>query len=344
MPDEAGTMDKNVNRGVYDTITMETQMTQNQRIITDSFQLRSAYILPVRFIRVPIVAALDGPPLNVQPLPEIASLPTESEKRSKRFHVGAGFMPLVQWQSVKTVRQRPVRPGTLPVAITAEAESPSPGYAWGIDLGLQMNRRWSFWSGAQIRNLQTRTTHHAKMRRADGQWPGSNDTELRFRYMLNTPAGGVAVDVRMEQVDTTLNLPPAEPVTFELHTTQSLQYATIPLLMKYHGGQGRWQFFAGGGLSANFLISNTLEIDRFSSRSLRFRPSRFIRPLAGNEYLRVFSMDFRIGAGVRYQIGRHAGLSFEPVYFGQIIGSTDDPYLQTSSRSLGLNAAVWYKF
>lgn len=335
----------NANSDLNDVETTGTRTTQIARIFTDFLHSHSAFIRPIRVVRVPVVIALDrSPPLTSRPLPEIASLPSGPEKRSSRLYAGAGFMPLILWQSVETVRQRPVRPGTLPVAITAEAESPSLGYAWGIDLGIAANKRWSIWSGAYIRNLQTRTAHHAKMRRADGQWPGGNDTELRFRYMLNTPAGGVAVDVRMEQVDSTLNLPPAEPVSFELHTTQTLQYASVPLLVKYHRGRGRWHIVASGGLSANFLMANTLEIDRFSSRSLRFRPSRFIRPLAGNEYLRTFSLDFRIGAGVRYQLSRSVGLSFEPVYFGQLTGANNDPYLQTSGRSLGLNAAIVYKF
>lgn len=335
----------NASSDLYDVETTGTRTTRIKRIFTDFLHSQSAFIRPIRVIRVPVVIAPDRLlPLKARPLPEISSLPSGPEKRSPRLYAGAGFMPLILWQSVEAMRQRPVRPGTLPVAITAEAESPSLGYAWGIDLGIAANDRWSFWSGAHIRNLQTRTAHQAKMRRADGQWPGGNDTELRFRYMLNTPAGGVAVDVRMEQVDTTLNLPPAEPVSFELQTTQTMQYLSVPLLVKYHDGRGRWRFVASGGLSANFLMSNTLEIDRFASRSLRFRPSRFIRPLAGNEYLRTFSLDFRIGAGVRYQINRSVGLSFEPVYFGQLTGASNDPYLQTSSRSLGLNAAVWYKF
>ncbi|MCB9308088.1 MAG: hypothetical protein H6565_15935 [Lewinellaceae bacterium] len=287
-----------------------------------------------------------SPRLLEQPLPALHPIPVKSGKKTvRKWMLATGVSILASRQSVRSTGQRPAQPGTLPVAITAESQNPAREYSAGIELGRALGKRWELWSGLRLQQLQINTLHIAKMRRVDGQYPGQPvGGDLRFRYLINTPTGGVAVDVRMEQVDTTLQLPPNEPVVFAIQTRQTLKYASLPLFAVYRIGQGRWNAILRGGATFNFLQHNDLVIERFESRTDRFRPAQLLRPLAFNEYLRRFNVGFQMGAGVRFSVSERLSVGLESLYSGQMSSNNGDPYLQTRSYSIGLNASILCKF
>lgn len=225
------------------------------------------------------------------------------------------------------------------------------GEAWstGIRLGLRFNDRWSFWTGAAYKQMQYSSTHRAELVLADrvrrnGIPDISERRRPRFEYDLNTPSGVVAMQVAVEQVDTTVQLQESEPIRMELQHSQKLTYFSVPIMGGVELGNGPLRIKLQGGIWTNFLFDNEFQIDHLRISNPRYRLSRMESPFASQYDLRAVTFDLVAGLGLEYQLNRQFRLSVEPTLVKSLSSTHHNSTINSSTLAAGVGLGVSYSF
>lgn len=162
-------------------------------------------------------------------------------------------------------------------------------------------------------------------------------------YALQDPAGDIAYKYITSSgyayIKPGFGAPPAFgdslAATEAKHT---LQFLTVPVVIKYAIGKNKLSFIPGAGIEANFLTSAKLitEIEDASNRE-----TVFVNKLSGTK---SFYWSMVADAELRYSLNKKFALSLRPVFRYAISPITENNVVETFPYSFGTGLGVAYKF
>jgi hypothetical protein len=196
--------------------------------------------------------------------------------------------------------------------------------------------------------METSSRHRAEFRFKDRHHgpggPGGGNHQHQFQYNLNTPTGVVEVELRVDEADTTIQVPDEEEVAFELKTFQNTSYLSVPFAAKYSLGTGRLRFFVKAGAAINFLLENQFEISERSSLNAHFRFSQGAPASNSRQSLRSISLDYLASLGLEYHFAKSWSLNLEPTFMGNLTSDHNDKFIQSSTYMAGVSGGLSYHF
>jgi hypothetical protein len=165
-----------------------------------------------------------------------------------------------------------------------------------------------------------------------------------FDYILNTSAGAVAIEVRAESSDSTLQIPEDEKIGLEIKTRQNLQYLSIPLYAGYRFGKSKLGLSLKAGLMANILLGKSFEISHIASTNPHFRFSKSPEQRGFQRSLKNVSFDYMASAGLDYAVTNELSLRLEPTITGTLTSIQNASHISSSQFSAGVNVGLMYSF
>ena len=222
----------------------------------------------------------------------------------------------------------------------------------GISLKYQATPRFAITSGLNYRNTTMYATHEPPLKVQDGHHhggpggpggPGGHGNEYDFSCQLNTAYGAIDIDLRAEQIDSSLQIDDNEPVALRIDAKNVRQSLTIPLIMSYRLGKNRFHVDLQGGLLANVLLSNRFEIEDIQFNDLHFKAPEVNDHKGAPKENICLSMDYLAGIGFGYDLTDALSLNITPVVSGSLY-DRDNGTFKTSDFSAGLSTGISYRF
>jgi len=211
-------------------------------------------------------------------------------------------------------------------------------------LGYGLDGQLSLLSGLNYRKNSFTSAHQPVFAFGNMMMGGPGHHQYNVQYQLSTSSGVVSVDLRAGQSDTTLQIPPGEQIGLEIKTTQSQEYLSLPMGLRYRVGTGRLGWNVEGGIIANYLLSSGLAISEIAPSNGKFMHWTGNTSTAGQEGLRRVSLDYFAGIGLEYAVTKSWSLSLEPTVAGSLSNPQKNPDIHSSYYSLGLNTALLFTF
>jgi len=256
-------------------------------------------------------------PNNISNLGKIAKLPlakliTETSTPSfnpiidlginkpSKFSIGLAIAPIYQLHKIEL---QPPFPISIDNSHLFKRRIESYGVHKGVNFGYQLNKRWSLDSGIAYQKLQSNFTHKPRLKFKDHlQNTNPPDGSYDFEYTVITSSGLVGLQLRVDQTDPNSNLNPDENVPLSLETKQTFHYLSVPLLVNYSLGLGRWNLYLEGGFQGRFLADHNFEIKNIESLSskLTSRPNEKFRKPSNRP--KEIALDYVSGVGVSFDI------------------------------------------
>ena len=261
--------------------------------------------------------------------------------------VGVHAMPMVSRRKIKSVREdvhgpTPGHPEMRPSDMASTGQT----LLAGLVLEAAVAPRLQIGLGADYQTVDYETTHKIRFKfkeRVHGPGPG-NDHEHEFQYDLNTAAGTVEMEVRAESSEAAQDIPDDEKVEAEIKTSQHLAFFSMPLYASYRFGEGRLRVLAKGGIMFNFLLDNDFTIGPINSFNPKFEFRRNQNQIGSPSNLQSVSADFIAGLGLEYRLTKGMSLRLEPTVIGSLTSLHNNPRIESSEFSAGLNIGMIYSF
>lgn len=158
----------------------------------------------------------------------------------------------------------------------------------------------------------------------------NNSGDIKFRYNTSSGYGFLLPS---------FNISPL--LGDSLSTSYSnliLEYAGIPLSIKYAVGKGKYKFGIGAGVSVNFLTRSLVETEVKSQQNAE---TEIITRLEG---LRKINVSFIISPEVQYNVFSKWAISARPFLKYSLMPINNRNIVKTYSYALGLGAGLTYKF
>lgn len=302
-------------------------------------------------------------PKQIQPLAlptAKLALPNSSiviaPKLSRSTRIGVHATPMVSELSINDVKDEdrggpcPGCPGNgKPKAFDTERKIVGQSLSLGLKLEKQVMPRLSLGTGLDYRKLSYEATHKLDLpfKDRDGHHthiPGHGDNEHEFEYDLNTAVGSISMDLRAVSTDTTIAIADDEEVAAKIHTTQQLSYASLPLYAQYNFGNGRLRLLAKAGVVFNFMLSNQFRVDAVESLNPKFDFRQNDQQGGKASDLQSVTLDYVAGLGLEYRLSKALSLRLEPTVVGSLTSRHNNPNIQSSELSAGLDMGVFYSF
>lgn len=280
---------------------------------------------------------------NAVPLLQTAASMPMAEALAKKGRFSAGFHLMLMTLQEKITPAIPAHHGGM-MHFQDETRSSGQTIFAGLTLGYGPNGRLGLLSGLGYRKNSFTSAHQPVFAFGNMMMGGPGHHQYNVQYQLSTSSGIVSVDLRAEQSDTTLQISPGEQIGLEIKTTQSQEYLSLPMGLRYRVGTGRLGWNVKGGIIANYLLSSDLGISEIAPSNGKFMHWTGNASIAGQEGLRRFSLDYFAGIGLEYAVTKSWSLSLEPTVAGSLSNPQKNPDIRTSYYSLGLNAALLFTF
>ncbi|MDQ6888662.1 MAG: hypothetical protein M3Z56_00045 [Bacteroidota bacterium] len=152
---------------------------------------------------------------------------------------------------------------------------------------------------------------------------------VNFRY--NCSAGYSFVNV------TSSNVPVAGDSLNALHSSNTLEYIGVPLVVKHKFTKGRFSLITGAGIAANFLTKGNIETTVQTSTGNKSVSTNKI------EGLKSLYFNGSVLAGAEYKLSRTLGIAFTPTARFAITSINKDTPVKTNLNSVGLTVGVTIK-
>ncbi|MCC6726910.1 MAG: hypothetical protein IT258_20575 [Saprospiraceae bacterium] len=287
--------------------------------------------------------------------PSISNIVPAFAQTSRRFSVGLQAMPMLTKASVKEVREHDEGPGNPNnpggpdpfdehKSFTAKDTTSFKSWMTGLAFEAQITPRLRLGTGLAYRTYDNETTHEICFDFKDREPHHGNQHEYDFAYNLNTAAGAVEMTVRAESDDPAFNISDTAKVEAVLKTSERLAFASVPLYANYSFGKGRLRFLAKAGLVFNILLDKDFNIQDIDSQNNQFRFDRQ-KPQHGSPAdLQNLTASYMAGIGLEYQLTKSLSLRAEPTVMGSISGLHNNPFIESSEFSAGLNVGMMYSF
>ncbi len=281
--------------------------------------------------------------------PTIASIVPASLQQGSRYSVGLQLMPMLTKVKVNNVKQSEPEPGhPFPhgddKAFTAKNEKSIRSWMTGVALETNLSPRLRIGTGLNYRALDIETTHEFCFEYGEGK-PVHGQAEREYEYELNTATGSVQMLVSAASAVSSASIKDTTKVEATIKTSEHLDFASVPLYASYTFGNGRLRVLAKAGIIFNFLMDNKFNLDRIE------RPEdskfQFDRPKsrhgAPND-LQTLTASYMAGLGLEYQLSKSLSLRAEPTVMGSLTSLHNNPHIESSEISAGLNLGLMYNF
>jgi hypothetical protein len=196
-------------------------------------------------------------------------------------------------------------------------------YSLGILLDYNLNKHWSVQSGAVFTSkaihISPKTIYADK------------DDQGEIKYRFNCSSGYTFLS------STTVANPAVGDSLQAFGATNTLQYISVPLALKYHHYISKIDLFATAGTAFNMLTKGKIATEIGSGTSKEVSTSTSINGLKSNYF------SGNIGLGLSYSITRSIALSFMPSYNFALNSSTRDATVKTYPNNFSLAAGIRYR-
>ncbi len=196
-------------------------------------------------------------------------------------------------------------------------------YTAGLLIDYNLNKRWSIQSGIELTSksihINPKTIYAGK----------DNNGEVKYRF--NCSSGYTYLSSK------TATNPVVGDSLKAFETTNTLQYFSVPLAVKYHYYFTKIDLFATAGTALNILTKGRIATEIGSGSNKEASMSNKINGLKSNYF------SGNIGVGLSYAISRSIALSFMPSYNFALNSSTRGADVKTYPNNLSLAIGIRYK-
>ncbi len=179
----------------------------------------------------------------------------------------------------------------------------SNGHSWslGANLDFRLNSQWTVGTGLI---LSTRVTYIRP-----SPLYGDRDQYGAVKYQFNCSSGYSIIELKgggQSGGGPTGNPAAGRDTAKSFSSASRLQYLSVPLIMKYHFGQGRLRFNTGFGLQTNILVNRKLETYITKGSRVEFANTSEIQGL------RSVYLSGILSASASYSLNRTLSLTVTP--------------------------------
>lgn len=199
-------------------------------------------------------------------------------------------------------------------------EKPRSSLSYGIWLGYNTGKKWTLTSGLSV--FSTVTDINTKTIYARPDNGGS------IRYRLSCSAGSAFVPLKSGPSLI------AGDSTNILSARNTLQYVSIPFLVRYTIGKGRLTVSAGAGFSANILSKGKIETLVLTAGGYESSHSNKI------EGLKPAFFNSQLSLGADYHLNTKVAINFTPSAKIALSSINKNEPVKTRMNSLGLSAGI----
>jgi hypothetical protein len=203
-----------------------------------------------------------------------------------------------------------------------QSEAHEPSFSTGLLLTRQLKKGWSLQTGLIYSSTQIGISPQKL-------YALQNGSDVSYKYI--TSSGYV-------YIKPSFGSPPA--VGDSLTTTEAkhtLQFVSIPVVIKHDFGKNKLTFTPGAGIEANFLTSAKLETEIKDASNLE---NVSINKLRG---ARSFYWSVTTEAEVQYRINKKVSISLRPSFRYAISPITKNNVVETFPYSFGIGAGIKIK-
>jgi hypothetical protein len=315
-------MDKNSN--YYKEKSVNTLRHQDHKI--DYLQENNIFLTPV-FNKKNILKIVDPPVFTVKKYHPSSyndsffkKILNEQLNQKKRNSI-ARFWALSYFYSYDFMNYR-LDNDLSAVKKIKQREAHEPSFSTGILLTRQLQKGWSLQSGIIYSNTQI-GINPQKM------YALQNGSDVSYKYI--TSSGYAYIKP---------SFGPQPTVGDSLTTTQAkhtLQFLSIPLVIKHSFGKKKFTVNPGTGVEANFLTSAKVETEITDASNLE---NVTITKLKGE---RSFYWSVTANADIQYRISKKIAVSLRPSYRVAISPITKNNVVETYPYNFGMGAGIKIK-
>jgi hypothetical protein len=299
-----------------------------QRIWTKKLSALDLPATPAPFIGMPIIPA--------------------SKLLGHNYAVGMNAMPMISKNSISGVKPHGHGMGGMDDRKSFKVNSEKSEHAWmaGVALEAKVAPNLRVGTGLNYRTVDYKTSHLINFDFKDRRHGGghSNDNEHDFEYDLSTAVGNIEMEVRAVSDETASNIPDNTKVLAKISTSEHLSYVSVPVYVNYSFGNGRLRALAKAGVLLNFIKDNEFNIDQVKSLTTRFEFKEKERNSGSPANIQTVTVDYLAGVGLEYKLSNAFSLRLEPSIIGSLTSRHNNPRIQSSEFSAGMNAGVMYNF
>ncbi len=204
-----------------------------------------------------------------------------------------------------------------------QSEAHEPSFSTGLLLTRQLKKGWSLQTGLIYSNTQI----------------GISPQKL---YALQESAGSIAykyiISSGYAYIKPAFGSPPA--VGDSLTTTEAkhtLQFVSVPVVIKHSFGKNKLSFIPGAGIEANFLTSAKLETEIKDASNLE---NVTLNKLKG---ARSFYWSVTADAEIQYRVNKKISVSLRPAFRYAVSPITKNNVVETFPYSFGIGTGVKIK-
>jgi hypothetical protein len=277
-------------------------------------------------------------------------VPAIAQQGSYRFSVGLQMIPMFTKLEVAPVKAQepgpqPPFPPNRDKSFTAENQKSIKSWMSGMALETKLTPRLRLGTGLNYRVLDIETTHEFCLKYGDGKPGHGNHDEREYEYELNTASGSVQMLVSAAATGSPSSLSDTTKVEAKIKTSEHLTFASVPLYANYSIGNGRLRVLAKAGLIFNFLLDSDFSLDRIE----RPQDSKFQFDRRGSRHgsptdLQTLTASYMASLGLEYQLSKSLSLRAEPTVMGSLTSLHNNPFIESSEFSAGLNVGMMYSF
>lgn len=306
------------------------QTTENdlQLIWTKNLSALDLPTTPVLMVQAPIVPA--------------------SKLLGHNYSVGINAMPMISKNSISGVKPHGHGMGGMDDRKSFRVNSEKSEHAWmaGVALEAKVAPNLRVGTGLNYRTVDYKTSHLINFDFKDRRHGGghSNENEHDFEYDLSTAVGNIEMEVRAVSDESASNIPDNAKVLAKISTSEHLSYVSVPVYVNYSFGRGRLRAVAKAGVLLNFMKENEFRIDQVKSLTTRFEFKEKERNSGSPANLQSVTVDYLAGVGLEYSLSNAFSLRLEPTIIGSLTSRHNNPRIQSSEFSAGINAGVMYNF
>jgi len=202
-------------------------------------------------------------------------------------------------------------------------EKPRSSSSYGVLLDYSVGNNWKLQSGVsvstRVTDISTKTIY------------ARPDNSGNVSYRLSCSAGSAFVPLKS-------GANPAQGDSTKILSAKStLQYVSIPLVVKYAIGKGKLNLVPGVGISANILSKGKIETVIATTGGNESSSTNNIEGLKSNYF------NSQISLGAEYQLSKKIALNFTPTARLALSSINKDAAVKTQLNSFGLSAGITIK-
>lgn len=260
----------------------------------------------------------------------------------KRFYLGAVVLPNASTRVIKpqtVVRQRFER--------IKEQEQEVGQLTFGVVGGWQFHRNWSIESGVYQGKSTIESLHRIELTyRKDRERPSGTTDALESDYEVNLRSsyGDVNTSISIAR-NPRIPINDRQKILLLLQSKQDLNYVDIPLLLKYHGRKGAFNFTAKAGIAGRIVVNSKVEagkgeiFPKINGLGAKFPRERILKTLDKSPNS---SLNYMVGIGASYRIWNNLYATLEPTFSRSLQPVFEKEGVATYAQSLNWQVGVKY--